>query len=128
VILNAGANDLAKAGSTQEKAAGPGNYYYIAEMVRDLASEIKNNSNISVKVGILTPVYRGDLNDIDQSYLRSEIKSGSYSTAPDCIKDSWDGIKDTYTALFTDNKLNNIGYYVLNEYVMQILMTNMSPP
>jgi lysophospholipase L1-like esterase len=128
VILNAGANDLAKAGSTQEKAAGAATSSVIATKVRNLASEIRNT--ISAKVGVLTPVYRGDLNDQDQEYLRNYIKGAPYAPI-DYIKDSRDYISSADTGFNgfykNDKDLNADGYEGFN-YLMQELMTNMSPP
>jgi hypothetical protein len=72
---------------------------------------------------VLTPVYRGNLNDTDQAFLRTEIKA--YTANADYIKDSWDSIKD-YTSSdtrWTDStatKLSPRGYASLNNMIQDL--------
>jgi hypothetical protein len=79
VVLNVGGNDLKAADSTQTDSIG--STEYIAKRIRDIASTVKSELSTTTKVGVLTPVYRGDLlNLADQESLRYDIVHGIYTT------------------------------------------------
>jgi hypothetical protein len=132
VIINAGANNLAKLGSTQSNEIGSSRVYNeISKQFCELALNIHTGLP-NTKLGVLTPVYRGDLNDNDQLNLRSNIKNTTaYSSAPDFIKDSWDVITSVDISdpeVYKDSKNLAGGGYFAFSYLMQELMTNMPAP
>jgi lysophospholipase L1-like esterase len=96
-IVNAGGNDLKNAGSTQDIEIGAAATEVVAKKVRGVVSELKTELGTTTKVGVLSPVYRGDLNDTDQTRLRDRTTSDGYYTsdgtpAPDYIVDSFGSI------------------------------------
>ncbi|MDR1894396.1 MAG: SGNH/GDSL hydrolase family protein [Spirochaetales bacterium] len=118
VIVNAGANDLARAGSTQSVEVGSATARVTANNIGRLVAALMGSQNIS-KVAVLTPVYRGSLNYNDQADLREyldQINDPAYgSTPPDFVTDSWvnAGIQSNISSYFDGNNLSGDGYLAL---------------
>jgi hypothetical protein len=78
----------------------------------------------SSKVGVLTPVYRGDLNDTDQLNLRAEFNTSSGYTAGNVYKkDSWDMLNTNTTDRFNDDltELSPKGFRFLGNLIKVII-------
>ncbi|MDR1893109.1 MAG: SGNH/GDSL hydrolase family protein [Spirochaetales bacterium] len=125
-IVNAGANDLANAGSTQSLEVGAATASVIANKVGRLVAALMGSANIN-KVAVLTPVYRGNLNSNDQMYLRGGLDQTSNpaygSTPPDFVKDSWDSIKNTSSDVFENDgqSLTGKGYNFIRAMITTIV-------
>jgi chromosome segregation ATPase len=124
VIVNAGGEDLARAGSTSTptQKVGSGTAKIIGKRVNALITNVKTGLP-NAKVGSLTTVYRSDVNFDDYGDLINEIYN---NTTADAVYNSFAAFPNTYPGNFeTDGvHLSTEGYMSLNfvmQYVIEVL-------
>jgi predicted nucleic acid-binding Zn-ribbon protein len=129
-VVNAGGNDLKNAGSTQSVELGSISTGVVAQKVRGIVSHLKTEIGSTTLVGVLSPVYRGDLNDNDQIILRDRVIDTTFYTndakpAPDYARDSYTNIKSTQDDRFIDpttkTELSSMGYFAINASLKNIM-------
>jgi lysophospholipase L1-like esterase len=120
VIVNAGGEDLARAGSTSTNEIGIGTAKGIGRKINALITSVKTGLP-NAKVGSLTTVYRSDVNSNDYGNMTTEIFN---HTTADAVYNSFTDFPNTYTGNFeTDGvHLSTEGHLSLN-FAMQSLMS-----